>query len=50
MIIESIIAQFACARLGLIHSVVFGGFSATELASRIKDCDAKLIICASAGK
>ena len=50
MIIESVIAKFACARLGLIHSVVFGGFAAPELAIRIKDCDAKLVICATAGQ
>ena len=50
MIIESIIAKMACARLGVIHSVVFGGFAAPELAIRMNDCDAKLIICATAGK
>ena len=50
MIIESIIAKLACARIGAIHSVVFGGFAAPELALRIKDCHPKLIISASAGK
>ena len=50
MIVESIIAKMACARLGIIHSVVFGGFAAPELAIRIKDCDAKLVICATAGQ
>jgi acyl-coenzyme A synthetase/AMP-(fatty) acid ligase len=42
--------MLACARIGAIHSVVFGGFSAEELAYRIKDTDAKLIITATAGK
>lgn len=50
MIIESIIAKFACARIGAVHSVVFGGFAAPELALRIKDCHPKAIICATAGK
>jgi len=39
----------ACARLGAIHSVVFGGFAANELASRIEDCRPKLIVTASCG-
>ena len=50
MIIESIIAQYACARIGAIHSVIFGGFAAPELAIRINDCNPKAVICASAGK
>lgn len=50
MILESIIAQYACARIGAIHSVIFGGFAAPELAIRIKDCNPKLVLCASAGK
>ena len=49
MIIEGIIAQLACARIGAIHCVVFGGFSAHELASRIHASDAELIICGNAG-
>ncbi|CAG9314676.1 unnamed protein product [Blepharisma stoltei] len=46
---EAIIAMLACARIGAIHSVVFGGFSAKELANRIVDSKAKLIITANAG-
>ena len=49
MIIESAFAMLACARLGATHSVVFGGFSAKELANRIDDCQPKLIITCSAG-
>ena len=49
MIIESAFAMLACARIGAIHSVVFGGFSAKELANRIDDCLPKLIITCSAG-
>jgi acetyl-CoA synthetase len=44
MIPELAIALLACTRIGAIHSVVFGGFSAASLASRIQDCDAKLVI------
>ncbi|WP_099867037.1 propionyl-CoA synthetase [Pararhizobium haloflavum] len=49
MIPEACIAMLACARLGLIHSVVFGGFAASELATRIDDCGARLVISASCG-
>ena len=49
MIIEAAFAMLACARLGATHSVVFGGFSAKELANRIDDCTPKLIITASCG-
>lgn len=42
-------AMLACARIGAIHSVVFGGFAAKELASRIDDCQPKLIITCSCG-
>ena len=49
MIIESAFAMLACARIGATHSVVFGGFSAKELANRIDDCLPKLIITCSAG-
>jgi len=49
MIPEAIIAMLGCARLGAIHSVVFGGFAAAELATRIDDCAPKLIISASCG-
>ncbi len=43
---QAIIAMQACARLGLIHSVVFAGFSSTALQDRLKDCEAKLLITA----
>ena len=49
MIPEAIIAMLACARIGAIHSVVFGGFASTELATRIDDCQPKLIVSASCG-
>lgn len=49
MIPEAIFSMLACARLGAIHSVVFGGFSAKELGSRIADAKPKLIISASCG-
>ena len=49
MIPETVIAMQACARIGAIHSVVFGGFAGPELASRIKDAEPKLIITASCG-
>ena len=43
MIPEALIAMLACARIGAIHSVVFGGFSAKELGSRIRHCEPKVI-------
>lgn len=49
MIPEAVIAMLACARLGAIHSVVFGGFAAAELATRIDDAQPGLIITASCG-
>ena len=49
MIPEAAIAMLACARLGAIHSVVFGGFAANELAVRIDDATPKLVISASCG-
>jgi len=49
MILELPIAMLACARIGAVHSVVFGGFSATSLADRINDADAKLVITADGG-
>jgi propionyl-CoA synthetase len=49
MVPEALIAMLACARLGAIHSVVFGGFAAGELAVRIDDCTPKAIIAASCG-
>ena len=49
MIPETIVAILACARLGAPHTVVFGGFSADALASRISDCHAEVIITADGG-
>ncbi|BBF94612.1 propionyl-CoA synthetase [Blastochloris tepida] len=49
MIPEAAIAMYACARLGVIHSVVFGGFASKELATRINDAKPKLILAASCG-
>jgi propionyl-CoA synthetase len=49
MIPVSAFFMLACARLGAIHSVVFGGFAAKELANRIEDCKPKVIITASCG-
>ncbi|WP_420407738.1 propionyl-CoA synthetase [Hoeflea sp.] len=49
MVPEALVAMLACARLGAIHSVVFGGFAASELASRIEDSGAKLVVSASCG-
>ena len=49
MIPEAVVAMLACARLGAVHSVVFGGFAASELAIRINDAKPKAIISASCG-
>jgi len=49
MIPESVVAMLACARIGAIHSVVFGGFASRELAIRIDDAKPKLVISASCG-
>ena len=49
MIPEAVIAMLACARIGAIHSVVFGGFAAKELATRVTDASPKLIVSASCG-
>ena len=46
---EAIIAALACARIGAIHSIVFGGFAANELSVRIDDCTPKVIISSSCG-
>jgi acetyl-CoA synthetase len=46
MIVELPVAMLACARIGAIHSVVFGGFSAEALSNRINDCEAKMVITA----
>ena len=49
MVPEAMIAMLACARIGAVHSVVFGGFAAKELATRIEDAKPKLILSASCG-
>ena len=49
MIPEAAYAMLACARIGAIHSVVFGGFSPESLANRIRDCDSKVIVTADEG-
>jgi len=49
MVPEAAIAMLACARIGAIHSVVFGGFAASELATRINDARPKVIVSASCG-
>ncbi|MFO7676598.1 MAG: acetate--CoA ligase [bacterium] len=50
MVPETMVAMYACARLGAVHSVVFAGFSYEALAERIDDAGVKLAICADAGK
>ncbi len=49
MIVEATVAMLACARLGAIHSVVFGGFSPDALRDRILDCECKMVITADEG-
>src|SRR5207245_2690430 len=49
MVPEAVMARLACARIGAIHSVVFGGFAANELAKRIDDAKPRLIVSASCG-
>ena len=48
MIPEAVVAMLACARIGAPHTVVFGGFSSDALATRVTDCQAKVIITATA--
>ncbi|PHK95070.1 acetate--CoA ligase [Pseudoroseomonas rhizosphaerae] len=50
MIVEAAAAMLACARIGAVHSIVFGGFSPDSLASRIQDCDSTLLITADQGR
>jgi acetyl-CoA synthetase len=49
MVLEGAIAMLACARIGAVHSVVFGGFSPEALAGRIEDCASRFIVTADAG-
>jgi len=50
MVVEAAVAMLACARLGAIHAVVFGGFSPDSLANRIRDCNSTLLITADEGR
>jgi acetyl-CoA synthetase len=50
MVVEAAVAMLACARVGAIHSVVFGGFSADSLANRIQDCGSTILITADEGR
>jgi acetyl-CoA synthetase len=50
MVPEAAVAMLACARIGAVHSVVFGGFSPDSLANRIQDCDSSLLITADEGR
>jgi acetyl-CoA synthetase len=50
MVPEAAYAMLACARIGAVHSVIFGGFSPNAIADRIEDCSAKLIITANEGR
>jgi acetyl-CoA synthetase len=49
MVPEAAVAMLACARIGAIHSIVFGGFSPEALAGRIQDCDSRLVVTADEG-
>ena len=49
MIPEALFSTWACARIGAIHSIVFGGFASKELGSRIKDASPKLVLTTSVG-
>jgi len=50
MVVEAAVAMLACARLGAIHAIVFGGFSPDSLANRINDCGSNLLITADEGR
>lgn len=49
MIVEAAVVMLACTRIGAVHSIVFGGFSAESLKDRILDADCKLVVCADEG-
>ncbi|HAY48276.1 MAG TPA: hypothetical protein DCY62_04870, partial [Thalassospira sp.] len=49
MIPEAAVSMLACARIGAIHSIVFGGFSPEALAGRVEDCGAKVVITSDEG-
>ncbi len=50
MVVEAAVAMLACARLGAVHAIVFGGFSPDSLAQRMQDCDSNLLITADEGR
>ena len=50
MVVEAAVAMLACARIGAIHSVVFGGFSPDSLAGRIQDCGSTMVITSDEGR
>ncbi|HEV2515108.1 MAG TPA: acetate--CoA ligase [Devosia sp.] len=50
MIIDTAVAMLACARIGAVHSVIFGGFSPDSIAGRINDCDSKIVLTADEGR
>ena len=50
MVVEAAVAMLACARIGAVHAIVFGGFSPDSLANRIQDCDSTLLITADEGR
>ena len=50
MVVEAAVAMLACARVGAIHAIVFGGFSPDSLANRIQDCDSTVLITADEGR
>ncbi len=50
MVIEAAVAMLACARIGAVHAIVFGGFSPDSLANRIQDCDSTILITADEGR
>lgn len=50
MVIEAVVAMLACARIGAVHSVVFGGFSPNAIADRVNDCQARLVITSDEGR
>jgi len=50
MVIDTAVAMLACARIGAIHSVIFGGFSAESIAGRVNDCDSRIVLTADEGR
>src|SRR3569623_1457887 len=50
MVIDTAVAMLACARIGAVHSVIFGGFSPDSIAGRINDCDSKIVLTAEEGR